>query len=399
MAIKRYRLRLVIEVLALVLGWSYFDALFSAELSSPIAQGVDVSSKPFEMNVYDASKSISHWNFSAEAIALSRSNSSVNQPLASTLPGSSSFAQTASIPASEVFNSNQFQQGSAVGPKLTLDYLGDSGYGFELSYFNVNNLNASNTIGPANPGNWYIMKAPGFWQTQDFAYQGMKWASTTSLYSAEASAKFKASDSFNFLAGLRWLELKDSLVGSLSPVDQNVPLWKTGGCPPGVSGIGDITLSQTTQACASGAVIGGYPPFWSTSTRNNLLGLQIGAQGTILEIGRLSFGGSLKAGIFNNQATQSNDVSITKIMYSASATSNQIAYSGEGAIQMKYLLASDLSIKMGYQLLWLDRVALAPGQIPYVYSGASPTSVTARGVNTSSNILFQGGTVGLEYSF
>ena len=86
-------------------------------------------------------------------------------------------------------------------------------------------------------------------------------------------------------------------------------------------------------------------------------------------------------------------------MYSASATSNQIAYSGEGVIQMKYLLASDLSIKMGYQLLWLDRIALAPGQIPHVYSGTSPTSVTARGVNTSSNILFQGGTVGLEYSF
>ncbi len=399
MAIKRYRLRLVIEVLGLVLGWTYFEALLSAELSSPIAQGVDVSSKPFEMNAFDASKSISHWNFSVEAIALSRSNNSVNQPLVSTLPGSSSFAQTAYIPASEVFNSNQFQQGSAVGPKLTLDYLGDSGYGFELSYFNVNNLNASNTIGPSNPGNWYIMKAPGFWQTQDFAYQGMTWASTTSLYSAEANAKIKASDSFNFLAGLRWLQLKDSLVGSLSPADQNVPLWKTGGCPPGVSGIGDITLSQTTQACASGAVVGGYPPFWSTSTRNNLLGLQIGAQGTILEIGRLSFGGSLKAGIFNNQATQSNDVSITKIMYSASATSNQIAYSGEGVIQMKYLLASDLSIKMGYQLLWLDRIALAPGQIPHVYSGTSPTSVTARGVNTSSNILFQGGTVGLEYSF
>ena len=399
MAIKYYRLRVLAGALCLVLGCTHFEAVLSAESSPPVAQGADASSKSIEISSFDKSKSASHWALSIEAINLKRSNNSVNQPLVSTLPGTYTFGQTASTPASEVFNSNQLQQGGAVGPKLTLDYLGDSGYGFELSYFNVQNLNASNTIGPSNPGNWYIMKAPGFWQTQDFAYQGMTWASTTSLYSAEASAKFKASDSFNFLAGLRWLQLKDSLVGSLSPVDQNVPLWKTGGCPPGVSGIGDITLSQTTQACASGAVIGGYPPFWSTSTRNNLLGLQIGAQGTILEIGRLSFGGSLKAGIFNNQATQSNDVSITKIMYSASATSNQIAYSGEGAIQMKYLLASDLSIKMGYQLLWLDRVALAPGQIPYVYSGASPTSVTARGVNTSSNILFQGGTVGLEYSF
>lgn len=93
----------------------------------------------------------------------------MNQPLVGTLPGSSTFGQTANTPTAEVFNSNQFQQGGAIGPQLTLDYLGDSGYGFELSYFNVQNLNASNTVGPSNPGTWYIMKAPGFWQTQDFA--------------------------------------------------------------------------------------------------------------------------------------------------------------------------------------------------------------------------------------
>ena len=174
------------------------------------------------------------------------------------------------------------------------------------------------------------------------------------------------------------------------------PYGRRGGCPMGAL---DITLSQTTQTCASGISIGGYPPFWSTTTRNNLLGLQLGAQGTFFEIGRLSLGGSLKAGVFNNQATQSNNVSITKIMYSSSATSNQVAYSGEGILQLKYLITDGLAIKMGYQLLWLDRVALAPGQIPYVYSGNNPTNVTARGVNAGSNILFQGGIVGMEYLF
>jgi len=396
MAIKYYRLRALAGALCLGLGCTHFEAVLSAESSPPVAQGADASSKSIEISSFDKSKSASHWALSIEAINLKRSNNSVNQPLVSTLPGSYTFGQTASTPASEVFNSNRLQQGSAVGPKLTLDYLGDSAYGFELSYFNVQNLNASNTIGPSNPGNWYIMKAPGFWQTQDFAYQGMTWGSTTSLYSAEANAKLKASDRFTLLAGLRWIQLKDSLVGSLSPVDQNVPLWKTGGCPMGAL---DITLSQTTQTCASGISIGGYPPFWSTTTRNNLLGLQLGAQGTFFEIGRLSLGGSLKAGVFNNQVTQSNNVSITKIMYSSSATSNQVAYSGEGILQLKYLITDGLAIKMGYQLLWLDRVALAPGQIPYVYSGNNPTNVTARGVNAGSNILFQGGILGMEYLF
>ena len=389
--------------LFLALGCAHFQGAFAAELSPSISQSVDTNFKSEGHSSFENLKSPTHWALSMEVIALKRSNNSVNQPLVSTLPGTSKFGQTANMSATEAFNSNQFEQGSAAGPKLTLNYLGDSGYGLELSYFNVSNLNSSNTIGPSNAGNWYIMKAPGFWQTQDFAYQGMTWGSTTSLYSAEANAKFTAPNKFNFLAGFRWFQLKDSLTGSVTPADQNDPVWKVGGCAPSPSQISqtvyDTTLSQTTQACALGASIGGYPPFWSTNTKNNLLGLQLGAQGTIVELGRLSLGGSLKAGVFNNQATQSNAVSITKIMYLTSASTNQVAYSGEGVLQLKYSVTDDLSVKMGYQLLWLDRVALASGQIPYVYSGSSPTSVTARGVNAGSSILFQGGTFGLEYLF
>ena len=389
------------------MGWTCFSAAIAAE---PSLSNLDANnSAPTFLNIGpdDAKRSKPHWTFSVEAISLKRSNSSVNQPLVSTLPGADTFGQTAYKPTAEVFNSNQFQQGSATGPKFTLEYSGNSNYGIELSYFSVQNLNASNTIGPSNPGSWYVMKAPGsFWQTQDFAYQGMTWSSSTSLHSAEANGKFKASDSFSFLAGVRWMQLKDSLVGSVTPSDQNVPLWKTGGCAPaGLTPdqinqfIANTTLSQTNQACASGDAINGYPPFWTTNTSNNLFGLQLGVQGKLLEIGRLSFGGSLKVGAFNNQATQNDAVSITKVMYSTSATVNRMAYAGEGIVQMKYLITDDLSIKMGYQMLWLNQVALAPGQIPYVYSGSSPTSVSARGVNTGSSILFQGGTIGLEYLF
>jgi hypothetical protein len=407
MLINRYRSTFITAALCLLIACGSLSVAHSAELQ-PSASEVNISTPDTtEVDLGDASNSKPHWTLSVEAIALKRSNSSVNQPLVSILPGVSTFGQTQSDPATEVFNSNQFQQGSAVGPKFTLEYSGNSDYGFELSYFNVQNLNASNTIGPSNPGNWYVMKAPGaFWQTQDFAYQGMTWSSSTSLHSAEANGKFKASDSFSFLAGVRWLQLKDSLVGSVTPGDQNVPLWKTGGCAPAGTPssqipliIGGTTLSQTNQACASGDAISGYPPFWTTNTSNNLFGLQLGAQGKLFEIGRLSFGGSLKVGAFNNQATQNDAVSIAKVMYLTSATVNRMAYAGEGVIQLKYLITDDLSIKMGYQMLWLNQVALTPGQIPYVYSSNKPTNVSATGVNTSSSILFQGGTVGLEYLF
>ena len=54
-------------------------------------------------------------------------------------------------------------------------------------------------------------------------------------------------------------------------------------------------------------------------------------------------------------------------------------------------------MKAGYEALWLDGVALAPGQIQETLT--TPTSVTALGVTCRSRALFQGGTVGLEYLF
>lgn len=344
----------------------------------------------------DQSRGASPWTISIEAIALGRSND-VNQALVNRVPGGNSFYSTAVENGAEAFNSNQFQQGIAAGPKLTLTYHDVAGYGLEMSYFSVSSMTASKTIGPDNPGNWLVMKAPGgFWQTQDFPNQGMTWGATTSLYNAEANATVAVSKQAGLLAGFRWIQLNDSLTGSLAPADQNSPTWKTG--PAGGCYGGDPTLYQI-GSCPVGAAVNGFPPFWSTSTTNNLFGLQAGAQGTLFEVGRLSFGGFIKAGVFNNRASQTGWVSMEKQMYSSGATTNQAAFMGEGGIQIRYSISDDLLIKVGYNMLWLANVALAPGQVPQTRAGQNPTSITATGVNTSSTVLFQGVTVGLQYAF
>lgn len=56
-----------------------------------------------------------------------------------------------------------------------------------------------------------------------------------------------------------------------------------------------------------------------------------------------------------------------------------------------------LALTAGYEALWLDGVALAPGQIQETYT--SKSGVRALGVNCGSIVLFQGATFGLEYSF
>ena len=131
------------------------------------------------------------------------------------------------------------------------------------------------------------------------------------------------------LAGFRWVNLRENLVGALAP-----------------------------------PTISWEPPFWNATTTNNLYGFQIGADGKILERGRFSIDGLVKAGIFDNNAEQTTAVSVIhKSVYSASASTNHAAFVGETGLQCKYQVTKGLSLRAGYEVIWLEGVALAPGQI------------------------------------
>ena len=336
----------------------------------------------------DQPESASRWTVSVEAIVLDRTGG-VNRTLVERVPGDVPFFLTSIASGPEAFNSNQFQQGFSAGPKIDLIYHGDSGYSAELSYFNIFNQSATKAVGPDNPADWLVMKAPGsFWQTQDFPYQAMAWSDTTNLYSAEANGRLALSSRVTVLAGFRWLQLNDNLLGTLTPADRTEPTWKTS-CT-----ISTCKLSQITDG---NTPAGTYPPFWNTSTVNNLYGVQIGMDGKILELGRFSLNGLIKIGLFDDNAGQSTGVSMQKQVYPSSAGTNHAAFASEAGLQLKYRLSERLAVKAGYEALWLDGVALAPGQIQE--TATTPSSVRALGVNCGSSVLFQGVTAGLEYSF
>jgi len=147
----------------------------------------------------------------------------------------------------------------------------------------------------------------------------------------------------------------------------------------------------------SGGPAGNYPAFWNTRTTNNLYGIQVGADVKMLELGRFSLGGLIKIGVFDNNAGQSTGVSMQKVVYPSQATTNHAAFVSEAGLQLKYQVNKGLALKAGYTALWLDGVALAPGQIQE--TSTTPTSVRALGVNCGSGVFFQGATAGLEYSF
>ncbi|WP_420131133.1 hypothetical protein [Rhodopseudomonas sp.] len=331
------------------------------------------------------------WTASVEALMLGRSGAG-SQSLVSLVPGDVPWwtpvgPNTSNVPGVEVLNSNQLHQRLAAGPRIAVSYSDPSGYGVELSYFNVLGLKASRSIGPETPGQWLVMKAPGnFWQTQDYAYQSMVWQDETRLHSLEANLRLELSPRVTLLAGVRWLQLHDQLQGTLDPADLGQPMWKFN-VPS--------RLSDAVPLPGSSVVIN--PPFWTSSTTNNLYGVQIGARAILWEIERVSVEGVLKAGLFDNHATQTALVSMQKQIYPTKAITDAAAFVGQGGIAAKYRLSDLVALKLGYEALWLGRVALAPAQIQAI--STTRTAVGATGVNCRSSTLLQGVTIGMEYAF
>jgi len=316
------------------------------------------------------------WTASIEAIVLERFGSGVNQSLVARLPGTVPFLKppydTATAPSVEAFNASQFPQVFSAGPKIGLTYHGESGYGAELSYLNILKQSATKIVGPDSPPDWLVMKAPGiFWQTQDFPYQGMTWSDTTDLYSAEANGQFNLPSHVSLVAGVRWLQLNDYLLGTLTPADRTAPTWKQ-------SNPGDNVFQVTTGTSPAG----NYPPFWNTGTTNNLYGAQIGMEGTIFKSGGWSLDGLIKIGLFDNNARQSTGVSLQKQVYPSTASTNHATFVSEAGVQLKYQLTRGLALKAGYEALWLDGVALATGQIQETVTLAN---VRTRGVMSTQS--------------
>ena len=313
------------------------------------------------------------WTVSADFIVLDRIGGG-NQTLVEAVPRTVKYMDLFTTPGTEVLNSGNMQQGFCGGPRIGLTGHGDNGYDLELSYFQIDGWHSDMIIVP-NPADWLVMRAPGTWlfgkkpwiQTNQGDTQAMAWDYGSKLYNAECNVRWDPYPRVTMLGGFRWVNLGENLQGELSP-----------------------------------PTVAGEKPFWSGWTTNNLYGFQIGADGKVLERGRFSIDGLVKAGIFDNDAEQTTAVSVIhKSVYSASYSTNHAAFVGETGLQCKYRVTNSLLLKAGYEVIWLDGVALAPEQIPETYTTTHwhNSSVQALGINCSSGAFYHGATAGLEYSF
>ena len=126
---------------------------------------------------------------------------------------------------------------------------------------------------------------------------------------------------------------------------------------------------------------------------NRLYGFQLGADRSLWDNGNgLHFDGLAKVGVYGNDA----DVVSQGLNGSGSNSDTDAAFIGELGLNAKYDVTQRLSVSTGYQLLFLDGVALAANQVPN--SGNMNGGANNVPVNVSSaSLLYHGLRTGLEY--
>jgi hypothetical protein len=168
----------------------------------------------------------------------------------------------------------------------------------------------------------------------------------SSLYSSEFNARWQAAPDVTLLAGFRWIEFGDYLIAqqSLAP------------------------MAST----------------YRTDVNNHLYGFQTGAVVALWDDGGPLYVNFLgKAGIYQNYADQNTSGPMISSSYNEGV---HAAFAGQCTLAGTLQLTPRMSLRSGYTVLWLDGVALAPGQV--YTAGTSLTQGDA--------LYFNGGFVQLQ---
>jgi hypothetical protein len=150
-------------------------------------------------------------------------------------------------------------------------------------------------------------------------------------------------------------------------------------------------LDEDFAMSSSGAT---NPFLYQTTTRNRLSGFQLGTAFSLWDRGGpLSVDGVLKSGIFGNRAAQRSEWDGGAVLPPVSDAASETAFIGEIGAIGSYRLTNHLSVRAGYRLLWIDRVAWAAAQI--AASDFDPDSL--QGIDATGDAFYHGAFVGLEY--
>ena len=288
------------------------------------------------------------WSVQAGAAILTRG----------TLNGSPVVIETDPTFGNVLQNANQFRFNHSAGPDLALtrslrpDRYFDA-IGFR--YFDVQSIAAASNV-DFSSATGFGMGKDGFMPTSTTGFDTITATYASSLYSFEANLHRQIGESnVAILHGFRWIQANDSM--------------------------GVEALSTP------------FPINWAWNTNNNLYGYQIGGFALLLPAkSRWNFTISPKVGIYGNQCD-------SRFLFTTSGGGylpnrifqNRLAFAGDLSANLSWNLWKHVSFQAGYQLLWLNGVAVAADQASVL---SRPTDAT--GLNSSGSAFYHGALIGLN---
>lgn len=272
------------------------------------------------------------WSFSADMLIMTRKTARAQTII---------FQQFAG--RAEVLNTTDLGFDFEIGPRISLARHDDSGRSLEIGYMALD-FRTGATVSDG----LLAFEPPG----GIMGYRQFDVSYGSRLDSLEINARKQLNDYATLMAGLRWVELGEDF---------------------------------RVQALPSPSSI------YQMNTDNQMVGFQIGGNVALLNCdGRFRVDGTIASGIYFNRAEEDASWDI----FSIGDREDHVAFLGEIGLTAVLQLSDCLDLRAGYQVMWLEGVALAPDQI---YS----TDVTAGPavLDTGGSLLYHGAYVGVCASF
>jgi hypothetical protein len=264
---------------------------------------------------------------------------------------------TGSDPLPPIFNSDELDFNWDYGGKVHFEIIGPSGMTYQFAYTRIATFVTNNNLFSA-----------------DFADQGLTLPGTISSFSGFADAD---QASFYYSSSIQTGEFNVIFpFGSFEII----------------TGYRYMQVDEKSQILT---FTGGSPATFLANSSNVMNGAQIGTMGRWQLFGLLNFDFDAKFAVMGDAAkTQQNAIDATGAPVTTDpveGTKTRVAFVSELGLQAVMPIGESFSVHAGYNVFFIDRVALAPDQFDFDL-GSSPSAGTF--VNNHGDVVLQGVNVG-----
>jgi hypothetical protein len=270
-------------------------------------------------------------------------------------------------------NSRDLNFNYSPGVRAVVGFCYDGWLPLELGYFGLFDSKASATVTSADTGDPFLgnLTFPGDLGAASNVFAGAQQVTvdyTSEIHSGEINYHCcccrndcccSCPQSFEWLAGFRYLSLREKLV---------------------ING----------QRNEVGGVENANYDVWSS---NDLYGGQLGARWRVCH-GGWSWEATAKGGVFansENEKQQFIDFPNFPLRPLVSGSGSTTSFVGELNLTGIYQINNVWGIRAGYNLMWIEGVALAPDQLDFSFTSTSGSQIERNG-----GIFLQGANIGLE---